>query len=94
MPDIVVVYRRHVPWGAPPTCVIDEPVEICRLSMIKFQLIRLRHDARDLQGVSFIYRFVLGVPDADLCAVRAHISLEEQVHLALRFVERDFYTRE
>ncbi len=92
--DAVLVYRRHVPWGESLDRIVEEPVDLCLLDLIKFHLHRLRQDARDLRGVSFIYRFTISVPDEDLAAVRSHIKLEEEVHLALRCLERDFYTRE
>ncbi len=93
--DVVVIFRRHFAWGVEDlTEEVIEPVELCRPSVMKFQLVRLRHDARDLRCPSFTYRCVTDVSDADLYAVRAHISLEEEVHFALKFVERDFYPRE
>jgi len=92
MPDVVVIYRRYIPWGQ--TCIVDEPVDLSRLKMVNFALPRLRLDACDLQGVSFTYRFVQAVSDADMAALRARLSFEEEIHFALRFVERDFYTRE
>lgn len=91
--DAVVIYRRHVPWGAPFTCIVDEPVDFCRLAYIKFYLPRLRADSRDLQGVSFVYAFLADVPDEDVAAVRRRLDLETVVHLALRQLARDFYTR-
>ncbi len=91
MADVVVIYRRSVPWGE--SIIIDEPVDLCRLPMINFALPRLRLDARDMHAVSFTYRFVQAVPDADMAALRARLSFEEAVHLAIRRVERDFYTR-
>lgn len=94
MPDVVVVYRRYVPWDLPLTCVAEEPVDLCRLSMIRFALPRLRLDACDLQSVSFTYRFVQAVSDEDMAALRARLSFEEEVHFAIRRVAKDFYTRE
>ena len=87
--DAVLVYRNHVPWGAFMSDVVTEPVDLCRLRYINFHLPRLRLESLDLRGVSFTYQFVGGVPDADLAAVRAHIALEDEVHLYLRRLERD-----
>ena len=94
MTDVVIVYRHHVPWGKPSTCIVDEPVDLCRLGFISFTLPRLRLDACDLHGVSFTYRFVQAVSDADMATLRARLSFEEEIHFCIRWVERDFYTRE
>jgi hypothetical protein len=89
MDDAVLIYRNYVPWGAFKTDVVTEPVDLCRLRYINFHLPRLRLESLDLRGVSFTYQFVGGVSDADLAAVRAHIALEDEVHLYLRRLERD-----
>jgi hypothetical protein len=92
MPDVVVIYRRHIPWG--DAGIIDEPVEFSRLRYVNFALPRLRADSRDLQAVSFIYHWIQAVPDEDLAAVRRRLDLETMVHLALRRLARDLSTRE
>lgn len=92
MPDVIIVYRSHVPWGQP--YLVDEPVDICKQTMIRFTLPRLRMDALDLQNATFTYRFIQAVTDEDLAVLRARLTFEEEIHFALRYTEKSFYTHE
>jgi hypothetical protein len=92
--DIVVVYRRHVPWDAPRDWVLEDAIEFSRFDTVNFILAKLRLDALDMRAVSFTYRFIQDVDDYDIRKVRAHIASELEVHLVLRRIRRDFYTRE
>lgn len=94
LPDVVIIYRSHVPWDASIDETVCEPVDLCQLKFIEFHLVRLRRDARGLTRASFTCRLVRDVTDDDLAAVRAHMELESEVHIYLRRLAREMSTQE
>ena len=87
-PDIIVVFRVHFSWATPDLCdEIVEPVAICKLRFLSYQMPRLRFDARDLRGVDFYWRDVGALDDHVLESVKAHLQGETEIHLYLRRLE-------
>lgn len=64
-----------------------DPVALCKLSLLKFVVPRLRADADDLYEVNFYWLYAATVEDRLLDAVKKHLRREDKVHMYLRALE-------
>lgn len=87
-PDLVVVFRVNFLWLSPDLIgEIVEPVAICKLRFLRYQMPRLKADARDLRGADFYWRDLSVLDDHVLDRVKAHLQQENEIHLCLRHLE-------
>lgn len=91
--NVIVVMREYYLYDEihPFNAKID-PVALCKLSLLKFVMPRLKADACDLYAVNFYWLYAATVEDRVLDAVKKHLRREDKVHMYLRTLEHSMRT--